>query len=504
MTPDTTPLARLLARRRRRLRASLDVAASQRATLRHLLRRAAETRFGRAHGFAAIDGVASFQRAVPLRDWEAFWREWWRAPFPLLDDVTWPGRIRTFAETSGTTSGRTRHVPVSRAMIRANRSAALSMLLADLDAHPRSRLFSGAALILGGSTDLRTLAPGVRSGDLSGIAAATIPLWAAGNVLPSRATALLPDWNRKLDAIVAETVGRDLRSISGTPSWLAILFERLLAAGGAARLDRMFPDLKAVIHGGVGIGPYRARFERLLGPAIRLVEAYAASEGFIAHSAGGGGDLELVLGNGLFYEFVPVGELGSARPTRHWLGDAIEGVDYALVLASNAGLFGYVLGDVVRITDRARGRIVVAGRTAHTLSGFGEHVSGGELDRAIERAARATGCAVTDYAAAIRLPDDTSARGGHIFAVECDGAEPDRQAFASVLDETLAAGNDDYAAHRRDGTGMLPPEIRFLPAGRFAAWMRARGRLGGQNKVPRVLERAAMDTLLAGGRETDG
>jgi hypothetical protein len=294
-----------------------------------------------------------------------------------------------------------------------------------------------------------------------------------------------------------------LRSIAGTPSWLLLLFERLLAASGRETLRALYPNLELVVHGGVGFGPYRSRFAQLLGPSVRTAEVYPASEGFVAVDDGAAdGTLRLLLDNGLFYEFVPVDELDKPEPTRHWIGNAEIGRDYALVLTTNAGLFAYVLGDTVMLTSRNPARLRVTGRTAQMLSAFGEHVSAGELDRAVEAAARDAGVAVTDYTAAPVHPDEADARGGHLLVIECAGLPPaDIAAFVQVFEATLESGNDDYAAHRAGGRGLRSTSVRVVPSGRFAAWMRERGRLGGQNKVPRVINDPSLLATLIEERE---
>ena len=491
---DITPAARLLARRRS---APLDPLEAQVAVLRGLVSRATGTRFGRAHRFAEIRSVRDFRAAVPLRSWDAFWTEWWQQEYPVLSNVTWPGRIGFFAETSGTTGRRAKPIPVSREMVRSNRRAALDLVLDHIAHTPSSRFFGGQSLMLGGSSRLTRLAPGVHSGDLSGIVAATMPAWTRGRALPPRAIALLGDWDEKLARIARDLPGRDLRCISGTPSWLLLLFERLLERTDARDLAALFPGLELVIHGGVGFAPYRARFAELLGRGVRTREVYPASEGFIAHEDGATG-LRLILDNGLFYEFVPVDQLAAANPVRHWIGNAEIGRDYALVLSTNAGLFGYVLGDIVRLLERDPPRLVVVGRTAQMLSAFGEHVSVGELDRAMSAAAEEAGVSVIDYAVTPIHPDGGDARGGHLFAVECaGGATADPAAFARTIERVLAAGNDDYASHRAGGAGLRPTEVRFVPRGRFNDWMRSRGKLGGQHKVPRVLAcRDDLGTLI--------
>jgi hypothetical protein len=391
-------------------------------------------------------------------------------------------------------------------MVRANRRAALDLLFGHLRGHHGSSLFGGPNLVLGGSSRLTQLEGGARTGDLSGIAAATMPAWTSGRALPPRPIALLGDWDQKLDRIASDLAGRrDLRSIAGTPSWVLLLVERLLARSRAPDLASLFPALELVVHGGVGFAPYRDRFAQLLGGRARTAEVYPASEGFIASAdeatTPDDPSLRLMLDNGLFFEFVPLDDIDSPNPTRHWIGNAEPGRDYALVLTTNAGLFAYRLGDVVRLTSRNPARLLVTGRTAQMLSAFGEHLSAGELDRAIEAAAREAGVTVSDYTVTAIPPDAEDARGGHLFVVESEPGPPkDAGRFAETLDRTLATGNDDYAAHR---AGMRPPALRFVPPGRFAGWMRARGRHGGQNKVPRVLADNHLLSMLLDEEGTD-
>jgi hypothetical protein len=499
--PDATPVLRLLARRRLAQLDAMDPAATQRATLCGLLREAAATRFGRAHGFAAIADVADYQRRVAPRTYEQFWAKWWRDAFPVLRDVTWPGRMPYFANSSGTTGGPTKRIPVSRAMVAANRAAALDILAFHVTRHPQSRLLAGRNLILGGSTALETLAPGIAAGDLSGIASAEVPLWARHWTAPPRDLALLGDWDRKMAAIAPASLRQRITGISGTPSWMLLFFERVAAMRGATRLTDCFPLLELVIHGGVGFAPYRERFAQFLaGSQATTREVYAASEGFfaIADRADGEG-MRLILDRGIFYEFIRPKDLASANPDRRWIGDAETGVEYALVVSTNAGLWSYIVGDTVTLIDRTPPRLLVTGRTAWSLSIVGEHLIGQELDAAIAAAAAATGTHVADYIAAALPPEAGEARAGHLFVVELSGGEAVGAAtFARALDADLRARNEDYAAHRAGDVGMRPPRVIFAPAGRFAAWMATRGKLGGQNKVPRVItDPTLLRSLLA-------
>jgi hypothetical protein len=490
---DATPLLRLYARRRQARLAGMDPVAEQERQLAALLARARDTAFGRAHDFARLRTVADFQQAVPLRRYEDFWREWWQPAFPVLADVGWPGRIPYLATTSGTTTGVSKYVPVSPAMVRANRRAALDLLVHHLVNRPQSHILGGRNFMLGGTADLTRQAPGVLSGDLSGIVVNEVPAWAKPRYFPPRDLALIADWEAKVADLAPRSLREDIRSISGTPSWLLLFFDRL----AALRPDRppvlasWYPRLEMIAHGGVAFAPYRRRFAQLLkGSQAELREVYPTSEGFIAVADRGPGEgLRMMVDNGLFLELVPVAEIGAASPTRHWLATMETGIDYALVLSSCAGLWSYVLGDTVRVVDRRPPRLVVTGRTSYFLSAFGERVDGEEIETAVTEAADAVGVAVTDYAMGPVYPAGPGERGGHLFVVEPDRplSPAERERFLAVLDATLARLNLDYRDHRAGDFGMAPPALLTAPAGGFAAWMKSQGKLGGQHKVPRVI-----------------
>jgi hypothetical protein len=496
---DLTPFLKLYARWRAKRLARLDAVAAQEAQLQQLLTAAVATRFGRGHDFGAIRSPADFQAAVPLRKYDDMWRDYWQRDFPVLDGVSWPGRIPYFAVTSGTTGDVTKYIPVSRAMVRSNKKAALDLLVHHIANKPATRLFGGPNFILGGSTDLVTKAPGVLSGDLSGIAIKTVPWWARARSFPPLDLALVADWEKKVDLLARAAIDLDIRSIGGTPSWLLILFDRMAALRGAKRrpLREFWPNLELVVHGGVHFGPYKSQFEALLeGGRAETREGYAASEGFVAvQDRGPGEGLRLNLDTGLFYEFVPVEELGAARPTRHWIGNAELGRNYALAVSSCAGAWAYLIGDTVRLVSRDPPRLLVTGRTAYSLSAFGEHLIGEEIEDAVARAAAAIGTAVTDYSVGAVFPQGPGDLGGHLYVVEfAEGApsESALDAFAAAIDKFLSEKNEDYAAHRAGGFGMKPPAVLPMRPGGFAAWMKSRGRLGGQNKVPRIVNDQAL------------
>ena len=495
MMLDATPLLRVYARRRLDRLARQDPVATQKRELLRLLDRARNTRFGVSHSFAGIREVAEFQGRVRLRRWEDFWRDCWQRPFPRLTNVCWPGTIPAFANTSGTTGAATKRIPVSRAMMRSNRRAALDVLAFHLAARPESRVLAGRSFLLGGSTALEVLAPGIVAGDLSGLAAADIPFYAGARTFPPREMALIEDWERKIAALAPASLAAHVTSISGTPSWMLLFFEELARLQPGTRLADFYPELELVVHGGVGFAPYRAAFAAwLTGSRAETREVYPASEGFIAIADRADGEgLRLLLDNGIFYEFVRPEDLGRDFPQRAWIADAEIGVEYALVLSTNAGLWSYVLGDTVTLLSRDPPRVLVSGRVSWTLSVAGEHLVGQELDAAMAEAARAVGGTIADYAAAPLPPDARDPRGGHLFVVELDDAPPAcAGAFGVALDAAFKRMNADYLAHRQGGFGLRDPRIVLVPHGTFAAWMHARGKLGGQNKVPRVITDPAL------------
>jgi hypothetical protein len=479
-------LARYARRRVARLDRG-DTAEMQRTCLMALVRRARRTRFGRDHDFAGIRTVADYQQRVPLRTYEQFWRQYWQPAFPLLQGVTWPDAIPYFALSSGTTSGTTKYVPVSKRMLASNRDAALTTLALFLAARPEARLFAGKTFFLGGSTDLTELAPGVRGGDLSGIVAREVPALLRAYTFPPLELALLRDWERKMSLLAERSIHEPITAIAGVPSWLLVLFERVLQVSGKQSVADAWPALRAVIHGGTKFDPYRAVFRRLIGSeAVHFHETYAASEGFFAAEDRNTGLLRLVPDLDIHFEFVPVEELETDAPTRHTVADLELGVQYAVVLTTCAGLWSYVLGDTVCFENREPPLLRFTGRTRYFLSAFGEHLISEEVERAVGAAAQPTGAEVVDFHVGPLFPHAPGEAGHHRFLVEFANAPGDLAQFAAELDAALCRFNEDYAAHRQGNLTMQPPEVCPVARGGFAAWMRSQGKLGGQHKVPRM------------------
>ncbi|ORE91924.1 auxin-responsive GH3-like protein [Stappia sp. 22II-S9-Z10] len=491
---DATPLLRGYAKLRDKRLARRSSVATQEAELLALVRRAAKTTFGRDHDFHSIRTVKDFQDRVPLRTFEDFRRDYFEAAFPVLDDVTWPGRIPYFAVSSGTSSGRTKHIPVSRAMIRSNARAGTDLLAHHVRRYPKSDVLGGKSFMLSGSVAMQELGDGIMAGDLSGIARLENPSWSTPFVFPSIKEALEADWETKIDRLARLSLDEPIRCLAGTPSWLLLFLDRLAAVSGRAHDVRaLYPGLNLLVYGGMSFAPYEATFrEWCPSPDVDWREVYSASEGFVASADRGIHDgMRLNTDMGLFFEFVPIDEWESENPTRLTLADAPAG-EYGLVLSTCAGLWAYKIGDVVELIPGEPPRVKVTGRTSYYLSAFGEHLSGREIERAVIAAAHDAGREVAEYTVAPIYPTKGESAGQHLFVVETDGPVADITRFTKALDETLKDGNEDYDVHRSGDYQLKAPRVVIVPPGSFNAWMRARGKLGGQNKVPRVATSEAL------------
>jgi len=486
-----TAFLRQVARRRHRKLAKQDAAAEQEHVLLRLVGKAKNTRFGRDHDFGAIRNITDFQARVPLRRYADMWDAYWGADFPELRDVSWPGLINYFATTSGTTSGESKFIPVTKEMIRTNAMAGVDLLCHHVKARPNSDVLGGKSMMLGGTSVLEERAPNVWIGDLSGITQKRWPAWFQQFAFPPPDIALMDDWEEKVHRLAKLLEETDVRVISGTPSWVLVLFEvqqKLL--GRQANASSLYPNVEMLVHGGVNFSPYRAQFEAFLDGRGELREVYPASEGFIAVQDSGPADgLRLIVDRGLFFEFVPLEELDAPNPTRLTLAEVEPGVNYALVLSNCAGAWAYFIGDTVRFVSVDPPRIRITGRTSYFLSAFGEHVIAEEVEVAAAGAASELGVHINDFSVGAFFPEPGKSVGGHRYVVELSRTPPASfaETFSRLVDDTMQAGSKDYRAHRSDGFGMAAPEIWPVAPGTFADWMKSRGRLGGQNKVPRLI-----------------
>jgi len=484
------------ARRRTRLLGIADSVEVQRQTLLKLLGLAKSTRFGLDHGFASIRAVEEYQSRVPIRTYESLWNEYLKDHYPRFENLTWPGRIPYLALTSGTTQGATKYIPVSREMIASNQKAAKTMVAYHLASRPRSKIFRGKIFFLGGSTSLESPAEGIRQGDLSGIAAEEASDFLRPYTFPPLDLALETDWDRKLSNLAEQSIHEPITLVGGVPSWLLALFGRMLDLTGKSTMAEVWPGLEVVVHGGVKFDPYRRAFDEILGdPQIRLQETYPCSEGFIAFGDPESGLLRLVFDHGLFYEFVPADEIDSPNPTRHWLGNVEVGVNYAIVVTTCAGLWSHVIGDTVRFESLDPPLLTFTGRTKYTLSAFGEHLISEEVEAAMAQAAEATGASIREWHVG---PVIHGATGHHLFVIEFSREPDDLSRFRGLLDDDLSRGNADYLAHRVGDVVMPLPRMVVARPGGFEAWMRSRGKLGGQHKVPRMDNAGTLSQEIVG------
>ena len=491
-------------RRRRRLeRLWRDPVAAQERALARLIATAQDTEFGLVHGFRSIRSAAEYQARVPVRDYSRI-RPWLERAAAGEEAVLWPGRCRDWVKTSGTTAG-DKLIPVTPEAFTAHRRGGWDALLRAAELVGGRALMGGPMLFLGGSTVVRPLPRGGRVGDLSGLVASRVPWGFRGRYSPGAACAAIPDWEERLEAIAARACGQDIRLLSGMPSWLIILFERIARhserSGRRLRgIQQLWPNLRVLVHGGVAFAPYAGVFEEWLGPRVARVEVYPASEGFVAVQTESAGGLTLMLDYGIFYEFVPVEDLGLEKPRRHTVADVELGRPYAVVMSTPAGLWSYVLGDTVRFTARDPLRLVITGRTRHYVNAFGENVIVEEVERALVRACRRTEAEVVEFTVAPRFPSGAEPRGGHEWLVEFRIPPAEPEDFARILDEALAALNTDYRTKRSGSVGMVAPSVTALPPGSFHRWMHRAGRLGDQHKVARVTN----DRTLADALRTEG
>ena len=483
-----TAAARVRVRRLDRL----DAAAAQEKQLLRLVRKAADTRFGRDHGFDAIHTVADFQARVPLRHYEDFWDTYWKAAYPRLDDITWPGRYPYYALSSGTTSGATKYIPISRQMVRSNKKAAFTTMAFYRSHFRKHRLFTGKFFFLGGSTSLRPQEDGSSAGDLSAIAFKELRLAGRPYVFPSEELATLSDWTVKLQRLAERSLREPITAISGVPSWILKLFDVVKGISGKKTIAEVWPQLRVVVHGGTKFDSFRNTFKAEIGSdEVQFCEVYPCSEGFIAtEDPRHKGLLRLVPDHGIFFEFIPAeelrdGKLNTAHPTRHTLATVQPGVVYAVALSNCAGMWAYLVGDTVTFESVHPPLLRFSGRTKNFLSAFGEHLIEEEVTKAVAMAAERSGVLTADIHVGPVFPTDPTKPGHHLYQIEFRGPPPaDLTRFAADLDAELRRLNEDYDAHRVNDITMLLPVVNVVPAGGFARWMAARGKVGGQNKVP--------------------
>ena len=451
----------------------------QETILKELLKTGKSTDFGKEHRLADVQSHADFARAVPLRDYEQF-KPYIEKIKEGRHNVLWKGKPIYFAKTSGTTSG-VKYIPISKDSISNHINTARNSLQCHI-ANSRSAQFAGGKMIfLSGSPELERIG-GVPTGRLSGIVNHHIPSYLRKNQLPSYETNCIEDWETKLDKIVEETLGQDMTLISGIPPWMQMYFDRLTEKTGK-KVREIFPNLSVIVHGGVNFEPYKAKLFESIGTVIPSIETFPASEGFMAFQDSQEAEgLLLNTNSGIYFEFIPASEVMKENPVRLSLKDVKVGENYALVINNNAGLWGYNIGDTVRFVSVDPYRIVVTGRIKHFISAFGEHVIGEEVEYSLMKAAEEENVRITEFTVAPMIGSD---RSYHEWFVEFENQPYDLRRFADKVDKNLRRKNiyyDDLIS----GNILAPLVIRPVRRNGFIDYMKSIGKLGGQNKVPRL------------------
>jgi GH3 auxin-responsive promoter len=454
----------------------------QDSILKSLLKSGSKTVFGREHHLETVKTYDEFKSAVPVRDYEQF-KIYIDQIKQGKHNVLWPGQPIYFAKTSGTTSG-IKYIPISKDSISNHINTARNALLCYMAETGNSSFANGKMIFLSGSPVLERIA-NIPTGRLSGIVNHHIPHYLRTNQLPSYETNCIEEWEIKLDKIVEETIKQDMNLISGIPPWMQMYFDRLNTISGK-RIKDLFPNFTVLVHGGVNFEPYKDRLLDSIGKPVDTIETYPASEGFFAFQDSRKEEgLMLNTNSGIFFEFIPAEEIFNENPTRISLRDVKAGVNYALIINNNAGLWGYNIGDTVRFVTTDPYRIVVTGRIKHFISAFGEHVIGEEVEYSLMKAAKEEGIQINEFTVAPFIKGQGDGKSFHEWFVEFENRPVDMRAFASKVDSNLRAKNiyyDDLIS----GNILEPLQIHPVKKNGFIDYMKSIGKLGGQNKVPRL------------------
>jgi len=459
----------------------------QQDVLTHLLTQSKDTVWGREHGYSSDSTYEQFRNTVPLQSYEEF--------IPYVErlragekNLLWPGEVKWFAKSSGTTSAKSKFIPITRESLEGTHyRGAKDCLVLYTSLNPATRIFLGKGLTLGGSHQINNFSNSSLYGDLSAILIENAPVYADLIRTPPAKIALIEDFEEKMKMITEKTVALNVTSISGVPSWYLVLIRYILKTTGKNNLHEVWPNLEVFFHGGVSFLPYREQYRQLLpGPNMHFMETYNASEGFFAIQDDlSDSSMLLMLDYGVFYEFIPVEEINSDNPRTLTIGEVEKGVNYAIVISTDGGLWRYTIGDTVEFTSLFPHKIKISGRTKHFINAFGEEVIIDNAERALENACMRTGAHISDYTAGpVYMGNET--RGAHEWVIEFDKDPDNLDHFIDVLDTALKSVNSDYEAKRYKDLTLSKPVVRTVPAGTFYKWFKERDKLGGQNKMPRL------------------
>lgn len=460
--------------------------ASQRNVLQHLVTQAQYTEFGRKYSFSKLFTVKDFKNRVPIYEYDDI-KPYIERMMEGEENVLWNTPINWFAKSSGTTSAKSKFIPISEESLKETHYKGSKDVLTNYYKNfPESDLLTGKSLVVGGSHQLHTVNEEVQYGDLSAVLMQNSPFWGSWIRTPDLKIALLDEWENKIEQLAQNTLNENVTSIAGVPTWTIVLIKRILEISGKKNLKEVWPDLELYIHGGVSFTPYREQMKKLTGAPVNFLEMYNASEGFFAAQNTPGDDgMLLFADHGIFYEFMPVEEYGKPEPTTFGLDKVGLNKNYALVISTNGGLWRYLLGDTIKFTSLKPFKIKVTGRLKHFINAFGEEVIVDNTDKAIAIASAKTNAVVNDYTAGPVYFSD-SENGAHEWLIEFDKMPANINDFTLELDNALKSLNSDYEAKRHKNIALRIPVIHVLPNGTFNEWLKSKGKLGGQHKVPRL------------------
>jgi len=471
--------------------------AAQREVLQELVTSAQYTAFGRQFGFNKLFNVRTFKQTVPVHEYNDL-KPYIDRMMAGEDNVLWNTPVRWFAKSSGTTSDRSKFIPVSDESLEENHyQGAKDVLTMYYRFNPDSALLTGKGLVIGGSHQISQASEEISFGDLSAVLLQNSPYWAHWIRTPELSIALMDEWEHKIEQLALSTIPENVTSISGVPTWNLVLMKHILNLTGKSSIAEIWPQLELYIHGGVSFVPYREQFKKLIGRDIHYLEMYNASEGFFAAQDSPDEDgMLLFTRHGIFFEFMPLEEYGKKFPHTVGLNKVEIGKNYAPVISTNGGLWRYIIGDTIQFTSLKPYRIRVSGRLKHYINAFGEEVIVDNSDRAIACACEKTGASVNDYTAAPVYFSDHG-NGAHEWLIEFDKQPDDIARFAYELDSALKNCNSDYEAKRHKDIALRMPLVHAARTGLFNEWLSLNGKLGGQHKIPRLSnDRKLLETLL--------
>ncbi len=466
--------------------------------LQKLLRSAQNTEYGREFDFSSINSVEQFRERLPVQTYED-------VKFRISrvmrgeENVLWPGGVKWFAKSSGTTSDKSKYIPITpESLQNCHLRGGKDALMFYLNSNPKSAILKGKALTIGGSHQVNSLNKKSCFGDLSAILMENQPIWVKFIRTPTNRIAMLGDWEEKIEKIYRTAVNKNVTNLVGVPSWNLVFLKYVLQRTGKPNLLEIWPNLELFFHGGVSFKPYEGQFKKIIpSEKMKYLETYNASEGFFGvQDRLDSDDMLLMLDYDVFYEFIPMDEFDGDKPNFLTVGDVRTNTNYAMVISTNSGLWRYILGDTVVFTSLYPHKIKVTGRTKHFINAFGEELIIENAEKGLREAGEKTGSYISDFTAAPIFMSDTE-KGRHEWLIEFDKPPHDMEQFAAELDKALKAINSDYEAKRYKNITLAPPIVHNAKPGLFYNWLKEKGKLGGQNKVPRLSNtRQYIDELL--------